>query len=795
MAPKCSIKLVILFLLAVFQIKAQSIYGTVKSRKGEPIPYASIIALNSSIEVVSDSLGNFKILLDQGSYNLYASALGFSSQLKLITLNQQDLVIHFELELNIKSLNEIVVSADKMEKTAFDSPMALTVITNQKLQDTRTWKLEDLRGMIPNYQYADLGVSYQQLQSIRGISVFSENPAVATYIDGVNALDVSSNGIQLIDVERIEVLRGPQGTLYGRNAMGGVINIVTKQPTNISNRFFEISTGNQGLQRYALGIKSPIIKHKLFVGFTVQYQKLYGFYVNDLSNKTSFDGASLKGTPEDGKRMGDEESYYLNFFLKWLINQQWKLTINGKIQRDQSIGASMYYQAVEDEITAVKQPYKMAVNALGSHQRSLLNTSIILNNFHAKYTFSSISSAQFIEQAYSHIDQDLYTYAIAQGFTYNNKIGDAMPQRVISQEFRLNSPAKAKQLTWVLGTYFFSQNNKKSYAAQYEKLALLLGQTPGIQVTQAHDLNNGAAAFGQATYHYRTSFEFTLGLRYDFEDRSTTLAKFNVDSLNQRTYVLNDVSRSKNFQALTPKLQLSYKLKRNHHLYTSFTKGYRAGGINPSVNANGYESYKPEFSDHVEIGHKFKSENGKYTLQTAFFYLFWTNLQLDYRTDAGFYIINNIGQVIAKGIEFEGTAIPVKNLECDLNIGINHSRYQDFEFLGKNIKDNKTILAPPITGFTSIQYHFVCNKNTKITPRFETRYMGEQYFDLINTIKQPAYFLFNSRFTLLYKSLSLSLWVQNINDKQYISYALPGYFRYTLLNRPRSFGITLSTQF
>ena len=114
----------------------------------------------------------------------------------------------------------------------------------------------------------------------------SYDPAVATYIDGVNQFTLDTYIATLFDVERIEVLRGPQGTLYGRNAMGGVINIITKQPANNTNGFAEINIGNYNQQRYTLGLRTPLIKNKLFFGVAGVYNRRNGFYTNEFYNNS-----------------------------------------------------------------------------------------------------------------------------------------------------------------------------------------------------------------------------------------------------------------------------------------------------------------------------------------------------------------------------------------------------------------------------------------------------------------------------------------------------------------------------
>lgn len=789
----------LLFLLFIiffsFSAFGQKISGRVNSIDGKPVPFATISVLNLSKGTISDSLGNFEISLSAGAYKIMVSAMGFSSQVEDVVVDSSEVFIEFALQSEVRALDEVIVSANKTEQPLLDIPVSVTHLSAQQLLESRTWNLEDLRALVPNYQYADLGVSYQQVVAIRGISVFSENPAIATYIDGVNAFDVTANGLQMLDVEKIEVLRGPQGTLYGRNAMGGVINIVTGKPTAKAEGFFESGVGNLGLQKYSFGIKYPICKNLLFSGISGQYEKRFGYYFNDLSNKTSFEGIPLTGSKEDGERMGDEESYFLNYYLKWYPVDQFKTVFNFKTQRDQSTGASMYYQAVENEVTAVKNPYKMAVNDLGSNYRTLLNSSVSLIYSSPKISASSITAFQYILQQYEGIDIDLFPYDLGTGSTFADKSGDPIPQRVLSQEFRLASAENNSPLTWSVGSLFFDQSYNKRYATHYKRLALLFGEQPGIAVSQNDDTNSGMAVYGQFVFHLNEKWEFTTGLRYDYEERNSLISRFRIDSTGVRSYSVPEIAKSKKFNAFSPKGVVSYKLKSRNHFYISYCRGYRVGGINASTKATDYEFYNPEFSENFELGYKYFSENKKYSVQSSAFLIYWKDLQIDYRTDNGVYVVNNIGDVNSTGLEVEAEAKPLSFLHFNASIGINHSRYQQFNFLGDDIKGKHTILAPPVTIFAGIRFLALQKKAIKLTCISECRYMGDQYFDLINTIKQPAYSVLNAHIIADYKYVSVSGWVRNITDVHYLAYAMPGYFRYSILNRPRTIGFSVKVNF
>jgi iron complex outermembrane recepter protein len=776
------------------QVSGQVVSGRVLTALGKPLSLARIHVLNSQAGAVSDSLGRYLVALPPGRQTVSVEAAGFATASWTISLHLATVIDVVLLPSGIQ-LDEVVITAHKVEERLIAAPGSVTSLSAAQVAATRTLEISNLSGIVPNYQYGNLGVRYQQQVAIRGISVFSEDPATATYIDGVNALDISANGWQLFDIDRIEVLRGPQGTLYGRNAMGGVINIVTQKPTNKTVGFAETSIGNQGLQRFGGGLRLPLIKDKLFLGISAQGQRQFGFYTNDLSDKLTFLHDSLKGTPEDGARMGDEDSYYGNLALKWIPNARNLLQFNFKAQQDRSVGASMYYQAVENDSLALERPYIVAVNDLGSNRRTVANGSVAWSHYFQNFTLNYTAAYQHVLQAYDHVDQDLWALDYASGSSFHKKVGDAYPQTVLSQELRLNSVEKGQRLSWTAGTYGFHQDYNKQYATIYKRLALLFGQTPGIEVSKTHLQNTGVAAFGQVSYKLHSRLTVTGGLRLDYEYRKTTNAKFRVQDDGSWDYLLQDTSLGKGYEALTPKVVVQYAIAANHHTYLSYARGFRAGGINMFTTLPGYQYFAPEYSDNFEIGYKAAGKSNRWVVTTALFLLQWHDLQLDVNPAVGVWVKDNIGDVRSIGAELEFSAKPIKGLQVDGSLGINRSRYLGFDYLGTEIKGNRTILAPNATAYMGLQQALPLSSTLGLVLRGELRHIGHQYFDLVNTIEQPAYQLLNGSLGLVTTRVSLSAWVQNILGATYITYAMPGYFKYTLLNRPRTMGITLKASF
>src|SRR4029079_5774078 len=242
-----------------------AIQGNIKDERSNPVSYASVYLLNSNFFAVSDTSGNFKMRsIPEGNYTIVVSAIGYATINKNVQITKEaETSLSLQLMDASKQLDEVIVTAEKKEENVQAIPSSISALNAKSINDYRLWNSKDITAIVPNLYSANPGDG-RNVTSIRGITSSSYDPAVTTYIDGVNQFTLDTYIPQLFDVERIEVLRGPQGTLYGRKAMGGVINIITRQPTNKPNGFLEVSAGNYGLQRYTGAIRTPLVKDKLF---------------------------------------------------------------------------------------------------------------------------------------------------------------------------------------------------------------------------------------------------------------------------------------------------------------------------------------------------------------------------------------------------------------------------------------------------------------------------------------------------------------------------------------------------
>jgi iron complex outermembrane receptor protein len=700
-------------------------------------------------------------------------------------------------------LEDVIVTANKREESIIKVNTSITSLSSKKIEDTRTWGLSGLSALVPNYNYQELGVSFQQIQAIRGIQVFSENPAVSTYIDDVNNIDILANGFAFTDIERVEVLRGPQGTLYGRNAMGGVVNIITKKPTNKTSAFGELSFGNLGLQRYSTGYKSPIIKDKLFFGMNGLYQTQEGFLKNDITGTSSTD------TKLNGKAVGGEQNFYGNIYLKWLPTSRFNVTLNVKGQKDKSDNSGFMVSQSSDTY-AFENPDRINLARIAKHERNILNTSLVAKYLGNNYTLTSISALQTIAFGF----QDLDFPGIYHSY-YNGKIGELLPpQKVWSEEFRINSNSEGK-LQYTAGVYWFAQKGYEPTTNTAYELsnaeATMFGLPSGAFLINRNRSNNsGIAGFGELSYLLTPKLKATFGLRYDHEKREAIFNGFGDAMLLNGvvTDIKPNITANGTYSAVSPKLSLSYAVNDLSNIYASFTRGFRAGGINASsLPAGVRQTFNPEFSNNYELGYKAFLLDKKLSVGASAFLIQWKDLQF-YNLVAPFtYARENVGDAQSAGFELEITAIPAKGLQLDGSFGYNPTEYKGFNLKRVNfgtgvetttaIGGNSLSNAPSHTIFLGAQYEYTIATKLKAVVRGEVRNIGSYYTDIQNKIEQPTYTVINSRIGLTYDKYSLFFWGQNLNNERYLAFGNPdsSFGRSVRTAAPRTVGVTLSAKF
>ncbi len=772
-------------LLAAGSANGQArLMGTVTDDQGVSIAGVVIHLLNTEITVVSDAGGRFTISrLADGRYTVQLSAVGYTTLAEPVVVSKGDNVLGFKLANSLLQLDAVTVTADKKEELLQNVPVSVTAISAKQVDAFRLWDIKDITAIVPNLYSGNSGDG-RNVTSIRGITTTSYDPAVATYIDGVNQFSLDTYIPELSDIERIEVLRGPQGTLFGRNAMGGVINIITKQPTNATHGFAEVDLGNYNQQRYSAGFRAPLINDVLFVGVSGAYNKRDGYYTNDFNN-SSYDR---------------QHGFTGNYYLKYLPSAKWSLTANLKQQDNRNHGA---FPLVTSVAEAFSNPYHLDQNAIGEMIDNTLDVSLAVKHTGALVDFSSQTSWQHNYRYYNpSVDGD---FSPADAVTIINNYGHAWNNvQVFTQELRLSSAdSRVSPLSWTAGAYFFHQYEPNEQATHFGADAALVGSPEAdfssIDVTRAK--NTGVAGYGQVNYSVTRKLELIAGLRYDYEHRY-----LNVEGLYQADgsaaiVSTPDTAAALHFGAVSPKVGVKYIVGGHAMVFATYNRGYRPGGLtqlSTDPTQPPLYAFQPEYSNNIEAGIKNNWFGHKLQVNVTAFLSHVNDAQVPTLIlPAAITVTRNTGKLISKGAELEASANPVKGLQLDYSFG-----YTDAYYRSLNLSENgaaidlagkKQIFTPDFTSMLAPQYSLLLDarRAIRLIVRGEWFWLGRQYFDLENTISQNPYSKINARVGVSSKHLELFVWARNLTATKYIEYAYD--FGAVHLADPRTYGVTVKT--
>ena len=760
--------------------------GKITDRRSNAISNVYVHLLNTNIATISNSQGDFSIKnISAGRYIMQASAIGYATVNKEIIVSSNSEPISIQLPEAYKQLDAVTVTAEKKEEALQRVPVSITSISSAEVRDYRLWNTKEITAIVPNL-YSNNSGDERNVTSIRGITTTSYDPAVATYIDGVNQFSLDTYIPQLLDIERIEVLRGPQGTLYGRNAMGGVINIITKQPTNKTDGFAELNFGNYNQQRFSAGVHTPVVKDKLFFGASVMYNKRDGFYTNEFYNN-SFD-----------KQYGITGNYY----LKFLPTPKWAFSLNVKHQNNRNNGA---FPLVFGADEAFNNPFKLSQNAVGKMIDNTLDASLVINHVGEGFNFTSQTAWQNNYRYYNApLDGDFSPLDVVS--VINNYGNNWNNVKVITQELRFTSPANSvSPFKWTAGSYFFHQDNPTKQATFYGKDSFVY-HVPDIDfstINISKAKSTGVAFYGQINYSITKKLELIAGLRYDYENKKLAVrGEYEKEGVGNFV-TLPDTSAKAHFNAVSPKLGISYHASDNNNLYATYSRGYRTGGLtqlSADPSQPPLHPYKPEYSNNIEAGIKNNFFKDRLRVNVTAFVTLITNAQVPTLIlPEAITVTKNTGKLTSKGAELELSSTPVKGLQIDYNFGYTNAKYKSLKVSSNgesvDLEGKHQIYTPDVTSMLALQYSYTLSakQQIKLVVRGEWLYIGTEYFDLANNIKQSPYSLFNTRAGISSKYVDLFFWSRNLGDKHYIAYAYD--FGAVHLGDPKTYGVTLMAKF
>ena len=725
----------------------------------------------------------------------------------------------------------LVVSSNKETNSLKFLPSSYSIVSPTAISNNQIHALKDLSCYVPNLFIPDYGSRMTSAVYIRGIGARSAGQGIGLYVDNVPYMDKSTFDFDLMDIQRIEVLRGPQGTLYGRNAMGGIVNIYTKSPFDYQGTKVSIGGGNYGLMRGSISHFNKV-NDRLAFSLSGYYNQDNGYFTNSFT----------------GKKVDDQTNAGGRAKLEWLISDQWKGTYSASFDHTNQ-GAYPYKRM--DSLGVHDVDY----NDKGSYERNTFTNSVALTYENEDVLFASTTGYQFNDDN-MWMDQDYTSDSI---FSLNQR----QTQHSINEELSLKSNNK-NNYQWSVGTFGFYNDNTTDAPVTFreggvnsilkpvfENIKRMNPRAPAMTITDKNieipglfkTPTYGFALFHQSTYNNLLidGLSATLGLRLDYEK-----AKLDYDTRIQMNMMIQPSgmpfafpfaakdtllgNTSKEFLELTPKFSLKYECSPTSFFYASVTKGYKTGGYNIQMfsdliqqemmksyspptsvvakSVNQTVSYDPEYSWNYEFGTRGELIPGKLNLEACVYYIDVKDIQLTrfiVPSGQGRMIVN-AAKATSKGVEVSVDGELFDGLTYFANYGFNDATFDEYKTNVKvngvltdvDYKGNHIPFAPGNTVKAGLNYLWNLNKSYVDRILFSAQYQGagKIYWSEANDKVQDYYSTVNGKVSFVKGDVELGLWGKNLTNTNYNTFYFESLGNSFLQSaKPIMFGADLTLRF
>jgi iron complex outermembrane recepter protein len=681
------------------------------------------------------------------------------------------------------SVEEVVVTAQRREERQVNVPISVAVFSPLQLARTNVTSSADLQVLTPGLRMDQTGVF--TVPTIRGVGTPVTGTAAsptAIYVDGVYQPNPASNTFDLINVGSIQVLKGPQGTLFGRNSEGGAILVSTLDPTDTPHARGQIDYGNFNERKANLFVSGPLGRPNLSGNLSI-----YGRHNDNY----------LTNIATGSKKVAPIDIFTIAGKLRWTPSDNASFVL--KVQHANISDPSGHnYTAAIDPATGRgyasangrpggivgRPPFDVSENLLPKN-RIIQNSVTLKSVFDMDWATLTSYSSWIQERDRSRVDQDASNLPISE-FILGNMETDWQ------QEINLAHNGEGP-LDWVLGLY---------YADSKAKSPGLFAITSATSIVNAGaPLNRGKAyaVYGDATYNFAPQWYVTLGGRYSVEDKSVIV-------LAGGPLANQNVLLDQTWRAFTPRAVLRYQITPNSNIYVSYSKGQKSGLFNTTIRLLPVE---PETLSAFEVG--FKTQAARWHFETAAFHYDYKNLQFQ-NTVAGIgSITSNAGTAKSYGGEASLTYQLTDELSAVLSGAYTHARYTSFRgaviaipraddlgntIVTQDVSGRTMIRAPEWTGSASANWRHPM-RNGIIELSGNLYYTSRIFFQADNAkiYSQKPYALLNLRaaWSPLSEKYQVAIWGKNVMDVHYMNQASPdaaaARVRYSA---PATYGVSVS---
>lgn len=665
------------------------------------------------------------------SFTLIPTRLQMAMMLAISGIIMTPKALADESKANQTRLDKVTVTAQKSEETLIKVPQSITVLTGEELESQALDTLQDIAKRVPSMMLPSTGLTGLNPASMRGINagVVSFSTALPMYIDGIPILNPVGYESTLIDIEQMEVLRGPQGSLYGRNAEVGAINITSRKPDNDVRAGVLVEVGERNKRKLQVKGSAPLVKDTLYFSIAGDTTSQDGFIDNTFKNEKAND------TRQDNARAQ----------LRWTPTPKTDIMLTGNYLKHDDGGQS----------TGLPTQPKHEVRSNEDTYNRSKATSYALNIAHQFENDLKLTAitAQRSWQDDVNSDFDLTEMPMVRFDKYHQF-------NRLSQEVRLENTLG--EHNWMAGIYADQDDNK-----------LRFDRYTGMGTFKSHSDQDGHVEAVFTHWNFKLSEPLNLQVGARYEQNSQTLK-------NKQTQKKYDGDWSHT----SPKLSLSYEQGAST-TYVTVAEGFRAGGFN-AFSPAGKEEYDEETLWSYEIGSKASLFNNVLDVSAALYYMDINDMQVQENTDSSNVFISNAAKATSYGAEVEFKAF-LDNWMLFGHAAFNESKFDQFKDSLGDYKGNTTPYAPKHTFNLGVRYDSPQNWYGQA----EVQGVGEYYLAKSNDHKQSAYQLVNMMVGYEYKQWNGALYAKNLFDTEYDIKGYFNGTR-TIYNPPREVGLRLS---
>ncbi len=637
----------------------------------------------------------------------------------------------------IIELDLVTVASQKQEENLQEVPLSVTVFNEITLEDKKIDTIKDLAPFIPNFMaYPVGGISGVINPTLRGLSTIQQSTLVRVpiIIDGVIISGIGGYDASLFDIEKIEVLRGPQSTLYGAGAEAGLISITTKKPNNKTRAKIDLEFGSDDKRQYSFYASGAVVKDKFYIGIAGLHYEKDGDIKNTVINKI----------------VNNKENQYGKIHFRYTPTDALDISfISSLFKRDDgALNGNMAYQ-----------PKKIVSNLNGFSTENTLSNTLKIDYVFDKYKLESITTMKNLEIEFVH-DFDFTPATLF----HESKLINADS---ITQELRLSS--KHRNYSWLLGLFLDNETDTYNTVVDTMTQQGLLNLVSGQEVT-----GKSLGVFAHFYYDLTEKFTFVSGLRYDKVDKE----------LKEKEIYLEEKSSE-----ISPKISLKYKIDQDIMTYATIAKGYSPGSFNTQAVKVDKQTYGAEKLVSYELGVKSSFFENRLIANTALYFIDIKTLHTVQHINVIDFYISNKAQATSKGFELELQANPTDNWSLFASYGYNDITFDSFKNAKGDYRGNTKPFAPRYTYSLATQYR-------NLTGYFVSANLvgyGKIYLDNANENKREAYSIVNTKIGYETESFDIYLYGKNLFDKDYSTHKFAQL--YEIYSEPREIGIELAYRF